>query len=130
METTLVHLVVVLAALLCMVSFGRVGQMRVKHKIQAPATTGHRDFEIAYRIQMNTLEQTVPFLIVLLIAAQYANNLLVAGLGFVWLTGRVIYMITYTRNPDSRAVGFVVSFLAFVALMLTALVMTVRAFFM
>jgi glutathione S-transferase len=34
-----------------------VGAARGKHKIAAPAVTGNPDFERAYRVQMNTLEQ-------------------------------------------------------------------------
>jgi hypothetical protein len=37
----------------------RVGRMRMRHRIDAPATTGHPDLEIALRVQMNTLENAV-----------------------------------------------------------------------
>jgi hypothetical protein len=35
---------------------------RGRYGIRAPATTGHPQFDVAYRIQMNTLENTVVFL--------------------------------------------------------------------
>ena len=35
----------------------RVGNLRGKHAIQAPATSGHPEFDRAYRVQLNTLEQ-------------------------------------------------------------------------
>ena len=39
-----------------------VGYRRIRHRIEAPATSGHPAFERAYRMQMNTLEATVGFL--------------------------------------------------------------------
>jgi hypothetical protein len=33
-----------------------VGRARGKYKIDAPATTGHPKFELAYRVQMNTVK--------------------------------------------------------------------------
>jgi hypothetical protein len=35
---------------------------RGRYVIRAPATSGHPQFDVAYRIQMNTLENTVVFL--------------------------------------------------------------------
>jgi hypothetical protein len=35
----------------------RVGNLRAKHKILAPATSGHPEFDRAFRVQLNTLEQ-------------------------------------------------------------------------
>ena len=40
----------------------RVGNLRGKHKIMAPATSGHPKFDRAYRVQLNTLEQMGIFL--------------------------------------------------------------------
>lgn len=43
----------------------RVGNLRGKHGIKAPATSGHPEFDRAYRVQLNTLEQmgiVFPFL--------------------------------------------------------------------
>jgi glutathione S-transferase len=33
----------------------RVGNLRGKHKILAPATSGHPEFDRAYRVQLNTI---------------------------------------------------------------------------
>jgi hypothetical protein len=35
----------------------RVGILRGRHNIRAPAASGHPLFERAYRVQLNTLEQ-------------------------------------------------------------------------
>jgi glutathione S-transferase len=40
----------------------QVAQARVKFGVKAPMTTGHPDFERAFRIQMNTLEWMPIFL--------------------------------------------------------------------
>ena len=42
-----------------MATVGLVGRMRIKHNILAPATTGHPEFDRAFRVQMNTLERSV-----------------------------------------------------------------------
>ena len=36
-----------------------VSAARGRHKVRAPATTGPEEFERAYRVQMNTLENAV-----------------------------------------------------------------------
>ncbi len=46
-----------------------VAWARGKYKIAAPATTGDPGFERAYRVQMNTLENTLVFLPALWLAA-------------------------------------------------------------
>jgi glutathione S-transferase len=38
------------------------GRAREKYGIKAPSVTGHENFERAYRVQMNTVEQMVFFL--------------------------------------------------------------------
>ena len=36
-----------------------VGQMRGKHGVKAPATSGNAEFERMFRVQQNTMEQLV-----------------------------------------------------------------------
>ena len=57
--------VTVLAVLLGLYTMMLVGRMRGKHDVKAPAVTGAPEFERAFRVQMNTLEQFVLFLPVL-----------------------------------------------------------------
>lgn len=129
MASVAVDLVAIAAALLCFFTAAQTGMMRSKHKIQAPAVTGHPEFERVYRIQMNTLEQVVPFLIVLYLAERYANDWLAAGLGAIWIAGRIIYIIGYRAAAEKRGTGFIIAFAAFAALSLVSLVMAVRALF-
>ena len=111
-------LVTLATALLLFACAAYVGRCRIKFGIQAPATSGHPQFEIAYRIQMNTLENTVAFLPVLWVFAFYLSSLWATVLGGAWLLGRVWYALAYARDPKTRGKGFLVSMLAFGALAL------------
>ena len=64
-----------------------VGGARTKHKVAAPATTGHPLFERMYPVQMNTLEQLVALLPSMYIAARYGSPNVVAAGGAVYLLG-------------------------------------------
>lgn len=97
-----------------------VGAARGKYKVSAPATTGPVEFESAYRVQMNTLENAVIFLPALWLAAIYFNPRIAAALGAVWVLARVWYAFAYARNPKSRGAPFVVAFVAWAALMALA----------
>lgn len=93
-----------------------VGVCRSKYKVEAPATTGHPQFEIAYRIQMNTVENAVAFLPVLWVFALSLSTLWATVLGGAWLAGRAWYALAYARAPKTRGGGFLLSMAAFGAL--------------
>jgi glutathione S-transferase len=97
-----------------------VGKARVKYGIKAPATIGHELFERAYRVQMNTLENTVIFLPALWLCALYFGPLTATTLGALWLVGRIWYAAAYLREPKSRGNGFVLAYAAWGGLMLAA----------
>ena len=61
------------SSLLLFLCAAYVGRCRLRFGIKAPATSGHPQFEIAYRIQMNTLENTVAFLPVLWVFALHLS---------------------------------------------------------
>ena len=86
-----------------------VGRARARWGVVAPATTGHEMFERYYRVQMNTLELLVVYWPAMWLAARHAPAPWVAGLGAVFIVGRVIYLVSYTREPGSRALGFALS---------------------
>ncbi len=112
-----------LAVLILFYTFAQAGRMRGKHKIMAPAITGHPEFERALRVQMNTVEQVVIFLPLLWIATTYFRifGWLPATLGFVWCLGRIIYAMGYMAAAEKRGTGFVISMLANVGLLLLSL---------
>jgi uncharacterized membrane protein YecN with MAPEG domain len=97
-----------------------VGHARVKYGIKAPATTGHEMFERAYRVQMNTLENTVLFLPALWLAAHYVGPRTATVVGSVWLAGRVWYAFAYMANPKKRGAGFTLAYIAWGLMMLVA----------
>ena len=112
---------VTLAALtLCFTNALMVGNARVKYKIKAPATTGHEMFERAYRVQMNTLENTVIFLPALWLGAGFFSAWIASALGVVWLVGRLWYAAAYVRDPKTRGTGFGLAYAAWGGLMLVA----------
>ncbi|WP_374012994.1 MAPEG family protein [Pseudoxanthomonas koreensis] len=116
-----VDLVAVLA-ILQLIFFGvLVGRARGRYGVKAPAVSGHEMFERAYRVQMNTLELMVAFLPALFVAARYWPQSWVAIAGAVYLVGRFIYWRSYTAAPASRGLGFALSMLPILALLIGAL---------
>ncbi len=78
------------------------GRARAKYGIKAPAVAGHEMFERAYRVQMNTLEQMVFFLPALWLYAVLVSDAGAAIAGLVWVAARILYMVTYMRDPKTR----------------------------
>ena len=99
-----------------------VGRARVAHQVKAPSIHGPEAFERVLRVQQNTLEQLAFFLPSLWLAALFNNPRLAAGLGFVWVGGRIAYAVGYTRAAQQRAPGFVIG--VFTSVVLFALALT------
>ena len=106
-----VHLIALLAVAQFFAFGILVGRARGQYGVKAPAVTGHEMFERALRVQMNTLEQLAAFLPCLLIAGQYWSGTLVAGIGTVYLAGRLLYRQRYVADPTSRGLGFLLTVL-------------------
>ena len=104
-----------------------VGRARMKYGVAAPATSGHPQFDIAFRIQMNTIEGAIMFLPALWICALAFSATWATALAGLWLIGRVWYAIAYTRSPKTRGGGFVSSMLAFGALTVLGSIGVLRA---
>jgi glutathione S-transferase len=117
----LIEIVIALALLQLMYFAMRVGGARGKYQVPAPATTGHEIFERYYRVQMNTLEQIVVFVPALWLFGAHISELWGAGLGVIYLIGRFLYLRGYVADPKKRSVGFALSFLPTVALLLGGL---------
>jgi len=115
--TLLVYLVVSL----------NVARARGKYGVKAPAVTGNEHFERAYRVQMNTLEQMVFFLPSMWLYALLLTDKGAAVGGLIWVIGRMIYSVSYVRNPASRGVGFTISFIAEIGLFLGAAYGVIKA---
>lgn len=122
-----VDLVAVLAVLQLVFFSVLVGRARGRYGVKAPAVAGNEMFERAYRVQMNTLELMVAFLPALFVAAKYWPQGYVAAAGAVYLVGRLIYWRSYTVAPSSRALGFGLSMLPILALIMGSLAGIIRS---
>ena len=112
-----------LLALLQYLVFGMlVGRARVKYGVKAPAVTGHEVFERYFRVQQNTLELLVVFLPALWLFAIYVSAGWAAILGATYLVGRVLYFRGYVADPAKREIGFGLSFLPILGLVIGALI--------
>ena len=110
---TLIAIVTLLALLLYFVMSLRVGAARAKFKVMAPAVVGAPEFERAYRIQMNTLEWLPLFLVSLwLFAFAWNSDAVAAGVGAVWIVGRILYLTGYSKAAEARGPGFGIQALA------------------
>jgi len=98
-----------------------VGAARSKSGIKAPAVTGDEQFERAYRVQMNTLEQLVIALPALWLSGLYFDPLVAALLGLAFFLGRLLYRVSYVRDPAKRGLGFGLGFFANLGLIGTAI---------
>jgi uncharacterized MAPEG superfamily protein len=115
--------IVATLALAELVWFGVLaGQARSKYGVQAPAVTGHPIFERYFRVQQNTLEQIVPFLPALFLFGRYVSAPIAAALGAVWLVGRVVYLRAYVADPARRGLGFGLTAIPTLVLIVGALV--------
>ena len=122
--TILSALVTILAVLVFTYMGFRVGAMRGKHNVVAPATSGHPEFERAFRVHYNTLEQMVGFLPLLWIATFFFRTfaLLPALFGLVFVIGRVIYMQRYMADPAKRGAGTAISSIGSLGLLILSLI--------
>jgi glutathione S-transferase len=118
----LVAIVTLLALLVYFYMGLRVGQARTKFNVPAPAMSGNPDFERAFRVQMNTLEWLPIFLVSLwLFAIAWGSDLIAAGIGLVWIVGRVLYLTGYSKAAEARGPGFGIQALATGVLLFGAL---------
>ncbi len=127
MTSAVVELVAVLAVLQFLTFGALTGNARKRAGLKAPAITGDVGFERMYRVQMNTLELLIAFLPALFLAAKYGPTWLVAGLGAVYLLGRLMYWRAYVTDPSKRGTGFMLSMFPTLFLAIVALVGIVSA---
>ena len=114
--------VVIALALLEYSIFGMlVGWARGKYKVPAPAVTGHPVFERYFRVHQNTLEQLVVFVPSIWLFGTYVSTTWAAGLGLVFVVGRAIYLVGYVADPAKREIGFGLSYLPALILLIGGL---------
>ncbi|MFM8353563.1 MAG: MAPEG family protein [Gammaproteobacteria bacterium] len=116
-------IIIAMLALVQYMAFGMlVGRARGKFGVEAPATTGHPEFERYFRAHYNTLEQLVIFLPALLAAGYLDNELVAVVAGAVFLIGRSLYFRTYVQDAAKRGPGMLLTFVSNIVLVLTALI--------
>jgi uncharacterized membrane protein YecN with MAPEG domain len=118
----LVYFVIMLALLEYLVFLMAVGRARARYKIAAPATTGHPDFERYFRVQANTLEQLIMFIPAILVFAHFVSATWAAGLGLLFVVGRIFYFTGYVKAADKRSIGFGLSALPVMVLLAGGLI--------
>jgi uncharacterized membrane protein YecN with MAPEG domain len=119
-------LVTVFALITYFVLTINVGRARAKYQIQPPAMTGNEDFERVVRVQQNTVEQLLLFLPALWLFAIFVSPLWAAGLGTVWIIGRILFAWGYYQEAAKRALGFGIGTLATMALLVGSLIGIIR----
>ena len=106
--------------------FAKVGKARGVHKVAAPSTDGPLEFLVALRVQANTVEQLILFLPLLWLCSYYLSDTIAAALGATWVAGRILYALGYYKAPSKRSMGFGISSLAGLGLLIGAIVGLIR----
>ena len=121
--------IVTVLVLLQYVYFGiQVGGAHQKYGVKTPSMSGDPQFERINRVHQNTLEQLAVLIPALWMYAHYVNPLWGAGMGVVYLIGRFIYSSAYKKDPSSRSLGFMMSFLPSAVMLLWVLGVAVESY--
>lgn len=99
----------------------QVGKAREKTGASAPAMSGPPEFERAFRVHQNTVEQLIIFLPALWMFARYVRPDVAAGLGIIFVVARQIYRGAYMADPGKRTLGFASGALAMMILLIGAI---------
>ncbi|ERT06342.1 MAPEG family protein [Lyngbya aestuarii BL J] len=110
-------LVTAIALLVYLVLTINVGRSRAKYKIMPPQMSGDPNFERVVRVQQNTLEQLVLFLPALWLFSEFISPVWGAGLGAVWVVGRIVYAWGYYQAAEKRILGFAIGSLTLFTLL-------------
>jgi uncharacterized membrane protein YecN with MAPEG domain len=121
-------LVTVLTLILYFVLTANVGRARAKYKVPVPQTSGDPDFERVFRVQQNTLEQLILFLPSLWLFSLFVSPIWGAGIGLIWIIGRILYAWGYYQAAEKRVLGFGINSLSILALLVGSLVGIIRMF--
>ncbi len=109
MNLKLVAVVTALAAIEVLVFGMLVGRARGTYGVQAPAMTGHPDWERLNRVHQNSIEQLVVFIPLLWTFATSVDQMWAVVLGVVFLVARIVYAVGYARDAGRRATGAILT---------------------
>ena len=116
-----VSLVTLLTALVYFWMATQVARTRKKVGILPPTMSGDPLLERTIRAHTNTLEWMPIFLPSLWLFAVYWSEPVAAGIGLVWIVGRIVYFFGYRSDPSKRFPGFFIQAIAVAFLLLGAL---------
>ena len=119
--------VTLLAVLICIAFAILVSRTRRAVGIFPPAMDGDPRLERALRVQGNTVEGFIVFLPSLWLAALYFQGWLPPAIGLVWCLGRILFATGYMRDAQKRHIGFAISILSVLALVVLAAAGLVQA---
>lgn len=103
-----------------------VGKARSTYGVPAPAMSGHVEFEKRSRVQINTLEQMMIFMPLLWLALGVLGDHWAALAGLVWSIGRIVYARGYYADPTKRSLGFMLTQLPTIVLLVATVMGAVR----
>jgi glutathione S-transferase len=112
--------VTLLVVLIYMFMATRVAAARGKFGVKLPAISGHPDFERVFRVHQNTLEWMPIFLPLLWLCAIYFSDAAAAVVGLLWIAGRLMYFVGYTKAVEKRLPGFFIQGTACLLLLIGA----------
>lgn len=115
-------LVTVSALILYLILTINVGGARAKYKVSPPQMSGNPDFERVVRVQQNTLEQIVLFLPALWLFSEFVSPIGGAGIGALWIIGRIAYAWGYYQAAEKRTIGFGIGSITTLILLLGSLI--------
>jgi glutathione S-transferase len=119
---------VTLLAVLITIGFSiLVSRVRTAKGVQPPAMSGAPEVERALRVHGNTIEQIVVFLPALWLAALYFPGWWAPIIGLVWCLGRILYAAGYMAGEHKRLIGFILTIIPTLILILLAAIGIVRA---
>jgi glutathione S-transferase len=123
----LVAIVIVLALVEFFVFGLLVGRARGTYGVKAPAMSGHEVFDRYFRVHYNTMEVLIIFVPAIWLFGLYLDPRWAAGLGAIYLVGRIVYFRDYVADPAGRGKGFGMSMLPVLTLLIGALIGAGRA---
>ncbi len=124
-NTVGISLVIVLSAIFIQVLSTNVSIARGKHKIKAPATTGHEGFERAFRAHLNMIENFVVFLPIFIVSAMNSGGDILTKsfsptifvVGCVWLLSRIAGSVRYIKSWNFK-IGIAMNLVSLLCLLI------------
>jgi uncharacterized membrane protein YecN with MAPEG domain len=97
-----------------------VARVRLATGILPPAMSGNPRLERALRVQGNTVESFILFVPALWLATLYFQGWAPPVIGLIWCLGRIMFAIGYMEAAEKRHLGFRISMLSMLALVILA----------